>query len=251
MITDQLSLSGLPLKFSWASTQIEKILQLFVEEAGTKNGFPCIFAQNAMKRKLVKFILVPFSAQSKTHEYQSFAVDLEEYLDGVHQWNGEINSHKPLLVIFEPLADMDEQGEEKYREIFIDSMQHLLDNDDVAWSESISKDPGDPTWTMCFKGVEIFVNVSHPAHVQRRSRNLCDSLVFVLNPRRVFDVAAPANTQGIRISEKIRSNLTIYDDVSPSPLLGSYVLGEAQWQQYMLPDNNTDTPLKCPLRFSK
>lgn len=221
----------------------------FSEEAGTKNGFPCIFAQNAIKRRLVKFLLVPFVAGTENHDYQSFATDLEQYLSNFPKWNGEINSHHPLLVVFQPFSMA--QSVAKYKEVFVDSMQYLLDNDTIDWEEGISKNPENPTWTMCFKGVEIFVNVSHPAHIKRRSRNLCDSLVFVLNPRKVFDVAAPANIQGIRISEKIRSNLAIYDDVPPSPLLGSYLLSELQWQQYMIPDNNTDQPLVCPLRFTK
>lgn len=74
-------------------------------------------------------------------------------------------------------------------------------------------------------------------------------LAFIINPRKIFDIAAPANQQGSAITAKIRQNIDTYDDVAHSGLLGSYVLGEAQWQQYMIPDNNEDAPLECPLHF--
>lgn len=74
-------------------------------------------------------------------------------------------------------------------------------------------------------------------------------LAFVINPPKIFDIAAPANQQGSAITAKIRQNIDIYDDVTHSTLLGSYVLGEAQWQQYMIPDNNEDAPLERPLHF--
>ncbi len=74
-------------------------------------------------------------------------------------------------------------------------------------------------------------------------------LAFVINPRKIFDIAAPADQRGRAITAKIRRSIDIYDDVTHSPLLGSYVLGEAQWPQYMIPDNNEDAPLECPLHF--
>lgn len=74
-------------------------------------------------------------------------------------------------------------------------------------------------------------------------------LAFVINPRKIFDIAAPAKQQGSAVTAKIRQNIDIYDDVAHSEPLGSYVLGEAQWQQYMIPDNNEDAPLERRLHF--
>lgn len=64
-------------------------------------------------------------------------------------------------------------------------------------------------------------------------------LAFVINPRKIFDIAAPANQQGSAITARIRQNIDVYDDVTQSGLLGSYVLDESWWQPGLLPSNRT------------
>ena len=102
---------------------------------------------------------------------------------------------------------------------------------------------------MCYMGTQIFVNVSHPNHINRRSRNLCNALVLVINPRERFDMVAGNNEKGLLIREKIRSNIDMYDEISRTPLLGHYQSGELEWPQYMLPDDNESAPLQCPIKF--
>lgn len=235
-----------PAGYGWGRDQIEAIVEKFDAEPGTENGFPCIFAHNAFKRELVHFSLVPL-LEDNTYDLQVFEKDLCEYLALCDQWDGNINSHHPLLVVFQAMKTG--QTTQFFEQIFYQSLQHLIDVDDVDWPSSIKLDADHHSWTMCYKGTEIFINVSHPNHDNRRSRNLGEGLVFVLNPRQRFDVVAPATKQGHLIAEKIRKNIDIYDHIPRTDLLGSYALDEHQWKQYMLPDDNDSEPLKCPLNF--
>jgi FPC/CPF motif-containing protein YcgG len=247
MLTSQKDFHSTGISFSWAHQEIEMVLEKFKAEPGTREGFPCIFGQNSVRRGNVKFLLVPFLHNQCVHDYRSLASDLRAYLESINVSRLDINRHQPLLVMFQPVKEMKDVND--FRKVFLDAMQYLIDHDERPWPEHISKNPSDESWTMCFHGCEIFVNVSHPAHVKRRSRNMGNGLVFVLNPRKIFDVAAPDNRQGASLAAKIRANIAVYDDISHSPLLGSYVLNEAQWQQYMIPDDNDSLPLSCPLKF--
>jgi len=124
-------------------------------------------------------------------------------------------------------------------------LQYLIDNDKVPWGKQIPDNPNKSFWTMKFMGTEIFINVSHPNHKNRKSRNLCNALVLVINPRERFDHV------GKDIRNKIRSNVDIYDEIARSPLLGHYHDGELEWPQYMLPDDNNSEPLECRLKFKE
>jgi len=236
----------LPKSYEWAASQLDDISQRFIEEPGTPNGFPCVFGHNAFKRKLVYFSLIP-SAGPDQFDLNVLTDDVGEYLEHSKSWDGDVNTHNPLLVVFQ--AKKTAKPTEFYKDRFVEALQHLIDVDDVPWPSSVVLNATHHSWTMCFKGIEIFVNVSHPNHVNRRSRNLGEGMVFVLNPRQRFDVVAPANRQGHLIEEKIRSNIDVYDRIPRSRLLGSYAKDEHQWHQYMLPDDNESPALQCPLRF--
>lgn len=241
--------SSFPKKFKWAKNAIRFVLSKFESDAGTRNGFPCVFAQNAVKRGNVQFLLIPYNVDNRKYELDILGMGLRECIEQINVDRLDINKHRPLLVLFEPTDTCNTT--EDFRAVFVESMQYLIDTDEKAWVSHIPMNPVDPAWTMCFHGCELFVNVSHPAHALRRSRNMGEGLAFVINPRKIFDIAAPADRQGLLISEKIRANVDIYDDIPHSPLLGSYVLGEGQWIQYLIPDNNEDVPLTCPLHFSE
>ncbi|WFU54641.1 YqcI/YcgG family protein [Bradyrhizobium pachyrhizi] len=247
MLINQGELAGLTERFLWGRAVILYILTKFEDEAGSRAGFPCFFAQNAVRRGNLRFLLVPYDLEKSRYELDHLACGLRSYIEEIDIDTLDISRHRPLLVLFEPVPSLTTRN--NFKQIFIEAMQYLLDHDQRPWPSHVSKDPAHHTWTMCFHGCELFVNVSHPAHVLRRSRNMGAGLAFVINPRKIFDVAAPANRRGRAVMAKIRRNIDVYDDVSHSPLLGSYLLGEAQWPQYMIDDNNEDEPLQCPLRF--
>lgn len=212
-----------------------------------RTAFPCSFARNPVKRGDLRFLLIPYELDNSQYELNLLASGLRTYIDQINIDALDVNHNRSLLVLFEPVATL--TTTDQFKEIFIEAMQFLLDEDRRPWPSRVSKDSAHSTWTMCFHGCELFVNVSHPAHVLRRSRNMGEGLVLVINPRKIFDIAAPTNQQGCAITARIRQNIDVYDDVTHSGLLGSYVLGEAQWQQYMIPDNNEDASLECPLHL--
>lgn len=247
MLINQGELANLTERFRWGHAVISYILSKFENEAGTRTGFPCFFGQNAVKRGNLRFLLVTYDLENSKYELDRFAFGLRTYIEEINVDVLEIDNHRPLLVLFEPVSALSTR--DHFKQVFIEAMQYLIDQDRRPWPSHVSNDPAHHTWTMCFHGCELFVNVSHPAHVLRRSRNMGAGLAFVINPRKIFDIAAPADRRGRAVTAKIRRNIDAYDDVTHSPLLGSYLLGEAQWPQYMIADNNEDDPLQCPLRF--
>lgn len=247
VLVNQKEFAELPAKFRWGQSAISHILSNFKNEAGPRTTFPGIFARNTVKRGNLRFVMIPYQPENSRYELSRLASGLRTYIDQINVDALDINHNRSLLALFEPVATL--TTTDQFKKIFIEAMQLLLDEDRQPWPLHVSKDPTHRTWTMCFHGCELFVNVSHPAHVLRRSRNMGAGLAFVINPRKIFDIAAPANQQGSAITAKIRQNIDLYDDVAHSGLLGSYVLGEAQWPQYMIPDNNEDASLECPLHF--
>lgn len=251
MLFSQDELAGLPDKFRWGQSAISHILSKFENEAGPRTAFPCVFARNTVNRGNLRFLLIPYEPDNSRYELSLLASGLRTYIDQINVDALDVNHNRSLLVLFEPVFEpvATLTTTDQFKHIFIEAMQFLLDEDQRPWPSHVSKDPAHRTWTMCFHGCELFVNISHPAHVLRRSRNMGAGLAFIINPRKIFDIAAPANQQGSAITAKIRQNIDTYDDVAHSTLLGSYVLGEAQCRQYMIPDNNEDAPLECPLHF--
>lgn len=228
MLLGQEELAELPAKFRWGYSAISHILSKFENEAGPRTAFPCIFAPKAVKRGNLRFLLIPYEPENSRYELGLLASGLRTYIDQININALDVNHNRSLLVLFEPVATL--TTTDQLKKIFIEATQFLLDEDRRPWPSHVSKDPAHRTWTMCFHGCELFMNVSHPAHALRRSRNMGAGLAFVINPRKIFDIAAPANQQGSAITARTRKNIDIYDDVTHSGLLGSYVLGEAQWQ---------------------
>lgn len=238
---------ALAASWSWALPLIDQLASRFKHPAGHPLGFPCVFAQKAFSWGSIKFILVPYDQTIQAHDYETLKCDLGAYLQQAADWDGRFSTASPLLVLFEPVNSIASTlGCEK---IFIESLQYLIDHDEEDWSGTIPSDPEKQFWTMCFNGVQLFVNVSHPNNIRRKSRNLCDTLVLVINPRERFDVFAGSSREGYMIRSRIRDNVDIYDNLPRSPLLGHYQDGDLEWPQYMLPDDNTSPALACPLRF--
>ncbi|NPU15741.1 hypothetical protein HL667_32120 [Bradyrhizobium sp. 83012] len=249
MLIDQDEVANLTDKFLWGQAVTSYILSKFEGEAGTRTRFPCVFAQRVVKQGNLRFLLVPYALEDRKYELDYLARGLRTYIEQINVDALRICSHRPLLVLFEPVSALSTR--EQFNHVFIEAMQYLLDQDQRPWPAHVSQDPAHRTWTMCYHDCELFVNVSHPAHVLRKSRNMGAGLAFVINPRKIFDIAAPANRWGEAVTAKIRRNVDKYDDIPHSPLLGSYLHGKAQWPQYMIPDNNEEAPLPCHLRFDR
>lgn len=228
---------------SWAEKMMEQIASRFKVQNGPE--FPCVFAQNAYARGNIRCL--PVSFKDGGYDFAEFLEGLKTYLEDATDWDGSVNTAKPLLVLFEPVDAVASQKD--FERTFVDAMQYLIDHDPKPWVENTPMSPDCEFWSMCFYGQQIFVNVSHPQNINRRSRNLCDCMVLVVNPRERFDVVAGAHRKGLAIRERIRENIDLYDAIPRSPLLGHYQAGELEWPQYMLPDDNDAPPMQCPLKF--
>lgn len=218
MLFSQEELAELPAEFRWGYSAISHILSNFDNEAGPRTAFPGIFARNAVKRGNLRLLFIPYDPENSRYELSLLASGLRTYIDQTNIDALDINHNRSLLVLFEPVATL--ATTDQFKKILIEAMQYLLDEDRRPWPSHVSKDPAHRTWTMCFHGCELFVNISHPAHVLRRSRNMGAGLAFVINPRKIFDIAAPANQQGSAITTRIRQNIDIYDGATHSGLLG-------------------------------
>ncbi|QOZ36546.1 YqcI/YcgG family protein [Bradyrhizobium sp. CCBAU 53421] len=247
MLINQGDVPSLTAKFRWGHAAISHVLSKFGNEPEVCPQFPCFFGRRAVKRGNLRFLLIPYDLERLGYELDLLVCGLRAYIEDIDIDALDIKRHRPLLVLFEPIDTLTTAGQ--FKQVFIEAMQLLIEEDRHPWPTHVPKDPAHPKWTMCFHGCELFVNVSHPSHALRRSRNMGAGLAFVVNPRKIFDIAAPADRRGRAVTAKIRQNIDAYDHVAHSPLLGSYLLGEAQWPQYMIPDNNEDAPLECPLHF--
>ncbi|QQN65485.1 YqcI/YcgG family protein [Bradyrhizobium diazoefficiens] len=223
MLFGRKELAEVTAEFRWGYSAISHILSKFENEAGPRTAFPCVFARNTVKRGNLRFLLIPYEPENSRYELSLLASGLRTYIDQINIDALDINHNRSLLLLFELVATL--TTTDQFKQIFIEAMQFLLDEDRRPWPSLVSKDPAHRTWTMCFHGCELFVNVSHPAHVLRRSRNMGVGLAFVINPRKIFDIAAPANQQGSAITAKIRQNIDVYQHPA-----GVVLLGEAQWQ---------------------
>ena len=136
-----------------------------------------------------------------------------------------------------------------YHQIAWSVLQFWHDVDPEPWPGTVANDPHSPYWSMCFLGVQIFVNISNPAHHQRRSRNLGSALTLVINPRERFDRVAGDTPAGRKIRQKIRDRIEAYDGLEHSPTLGSYEAGEIEWWQYGLMESNEPRTDRCPFKM--
>ena len=230
---------------NWSGHLMQQISSRFELKDGPE--FPCVFAQNAHQRGNILCLPIPFQSDLGTYRLEVLFEGLKAYLKAESQWDGSVNTARPLLVLFQPMEHLSTTKD--YERIFVEALQYLIDNDQVPWVNGTPTKPEQEYWSMCFDGQQLFINVSHPQNVNRLSRNLCDAMVLVINPRERFDVVAGAHKRGYAVREKIRKNIDLYDRISHSPLLGHYQAGDLEWPQYMLPDNNEAPPMRCPLKF--
>ncbi len=181
---------------------------------------------------------------------QSSHPALEDYVARSRKWDGDIATAEPLAVLFNPQA-VTADSVEAYHDTGWRVLQAWHEMDRAPWPPEVSREPGSPFWTMCFSGMQLFVNMSNPAHRIRRSRNLGSALTFVINPRERFDIVAGDNPRGHAVRERLRRRIHAYDGLTHSPALGSYKAGDIEWWQYGLAETNAAPAGTCPFRMRK
>ncbi|EAM3005561.1 hypothetical protein CE655_11440 [Salmonella enterica] len=104
-----------------------------------------------------------------------------------------------------------------------EQIQYLHDRDIGEWPDSIPEDPECSEWTFFIKNIESFINVNYPGHKEIRSRNLGNNIIFVINPRKYFDIVDNIIIpKGVKIREKICSRVRVYNDDESLLELGFY-----------------------------
>ena len=222
----------------WYHDYADEIIFNIIE----RKEFPCPFSQLAVKRNNLIFSFVEDNSASALRQS---ADDLREYLARAAQWDGNLATAEPLLMVFN--ADhFKADTVEGYHAMGWSILQYWHDHDPAPWPSNVSTDPHSPFWSMCFNRAQIFVNMSNPAHISRRSMNLGRAMTFVINPRERFDRVAGDTVQGRKIRALVRDRIEAFDLIPHSPDLGSYQAGELEWVQYGLVDHNRPRQGGCP-----
>ena len=219
----------------------------FLERLRMPTNFPCFFSQNACRRGRILFAFVDSLAPK---DLARAADDLGAYVRRSREWDGDVATAEPLVVLFDP-ATVSADTVEAWHDIGWKVLQAWHDLDPAAWPDEVSRVPSSPFWTMCFAGMQLFVNMSNPAHRIRRSRNLGRAFAFIINPRERFDIVAGDNPRGRAVRERLRKRIHAYDGLPHSPALGSFEAGEIEWWQYGLKETNAAPSGTCPMRMRK
>lgn len=209
------------------------------------SDFPCTFSQNAFRRGLVDLIFVESLDIAALAQLRA---DMLDYIAAARAWDGQVNTARPLVIAFSKQAALADSVE-GYHAIGWQVLQDWIDNDPEPWPGDVATDPEAPYWSMCFGGIQLFVNFSSPAHAQRRSRNLGAHFLFIVNPRERFDVVAGDSPEGKRVRQVIRDRAEAYDGIPHAPELGMYQKGELEWVQYGVSDDNRPRTGNCPLKM--
>lgn len=248
MLVEQTSESQLVDQLSISETTNDwraKILYDLGRRLGSGSTFPCPFSRNAFNKGLLRFIFVEGNDETS---YRHLALGLAEYVELSRDWNGDLNTAYPLLVAFSTDAIVAESVE-AYHEFGWTALQRLHELDPMPWHDDVGVDPDTPFWSMCFNGMPLFCNMSNPAHRIRRSRNLGDHFILVINPRERFDVVAGDTSAGRKLRASIRTRIAAYDEAEHCRQLATYGSGAVEWQQYGIIEENAERADRCPFLF--
>jgi FPC/CPF motif-containing protein YcgG len=229
---------GLP---EWTHDAFRGFAQVMEDEA-----FPCMFARSAYRRDTLLLLF----AESPTDPASLGSVrdGLNEYLSVLRECRSVDAELTVLNVLFKPEFPVPSLAVHHLQAWGV--LQHLHDHDPSTWPENVPIEPDDPLWSFSFAGVPLFINVSSPAHRERRSRNLGPSLTLVIQPREGFDGVGGPHTKGDHIRTRIRELIEKYDGQAAATELGTYPRHEnREWVQYALPDRNIERTDRCPLHL--
>lgn len=206
--------------------------------------FPCYFAVEAEKKGLARYIFID-SPYDKN--------ELERLSDGLYQYirvYQKIAKRTTLVIFFKPSSN--DLKAEDYKHQFWYVLQYLTDHDPEPWPSDIPQNPEDPRWEFCFGGEPIFVVARAPFYSSRRSRYTPHALEITMQPRGTLDDITGDTMKGKQVRRVIRERLEQYDLIPPHPDLGDYGSEQTrEWMQYILPDNNEESVVRCPFTGKK
>jgi FPC/CPF motif-containing protein YcgG len=213
----------------------------------TGDGFPCIFARQA---NYLKSGWVCFADSVETDAgREGVKQAILAYQGVLKRYPRERTIIMPLLVVVKPSYPT--LSLKEYRDQAWGLFQYLHEHDPAPWPIDVPTDPDRGDWSFCFGGMQLFSNVSDPAHRIHKSRNLGDSLVFAMQPRTNFDLVGGNNRKGRAVRQEIRQRAERYEG-RPTTHLGFYGTPEnREWLQMATQDSEADVefPKVCPFKF--
>jgi len=210
-----------------------------------EKSFPCLFGRSA------------FASGSCLYAFVSQDKDKQQFTEVLHLYTSRIKSvplknrlFNPVVIFFEAYKDASLSTQQAYA---WKMLQAAHDLDPLDWPEHLPTDTEHYLWTYQFNHVELFFNMCFPQHVEMKSRNLGNYIVFVINSRDVFDVVANGSEKrGVKIREQIRARAATYNDGFISKVLGAFKhLNNKEWKQYQLEEPGSLEVSKCPLKIIK
>lgn len=222
------------------NTWKENALFTFLEIVNSSE-FPCLFAKKSIQNK--SYIPFFYSAED---EKNSLLEKFLEYTESTKNIAIKERIYSPLILFIN--NNLLKNGQSQH-ELAWELLNWLHRNDiPSSWPSNIPKDPDLPSWSFCFNGVQLFINISCSDHKILKSRNLGKHLVLVVNPRENFDFVA-GEEKGRKIREKIRKRISIYNNGYIPSELGFFGDGSKEWLQYQLQEEGLPRPNKCPFKY--
>src|SRR5690606_17425453 len=145
-----------------------KVLLDLSDRLQPDSDFPCMFSKRAFAKNLLRFIFVEGVCDS---DIKHLSEGLSEFVRLSNHWNGSMTTAYPLIIAFS-LNAISSGTVERYDTFGWSILQRLHEADPSPWPTEVGVDPNSASWSMCFDGMPLFFNMSHPAHLKRRSRNL-------------------------------------------------------------------------------
>jgi N-omega-hydroxy-L-arginine synthase len=211
-------------------------------------GFPCLFARQANHLRSGWTCFVDTIDADEGREQVRQAV--LAYLDVLKRYSKTRATIMPLMVVVKPCYPM--LSLKQYRDQAWALFQYLHEHDPEPWPSDVATDPDRGDWSLCFGGIQLFSNVSDPAHQVHKSRNLGDSLVFAMQPRTNFDLVGGNNKKGRQVRKEIRARAERYEGRPHASHLGFFGMPEnREWLQMATKDSEADAdyPAVCPFHF--
>src|SRR5262249_20760916 len=145
----------------WIRTAVDGFVRSVTETA--RGGFPCTFARAAIARQSLYFAFA--DCVHDPAELAAVRQSLTEYL-AVCRTIPKTEEHLHVLLIFvAPSAH--ELSLQDYHAQAWNLMADWITNDTAQWPHAVPQDPHSPYWALCYQSVQLFVNVSCPAHKAR------------------------------------------------------------------------------------
>lgn len=172
--------------------------------------FPCVYATKGLKSNDQRYVFIPSDDPSEPRNVRRVAAALRKYLKLSHS----CGPNTTLVVLCPPSDPI--RSIEQYNLDFWGFLHGLRVLDSKPWPKDIPADTQTNKWAFCFDGEPWFPAVLTPAHQRRQSR-FTPNLVYVMQPKWIFDILFSTPQKRYGACEKVRKLVTEFDDVPLSP----------------------------------